>query len=235
VTQLEAAAPPSWATEPAVEVRSELVQHWLRREQHERQVGAAFATLARLLADWAAPAVLSLLTSGAREEERHADVCHELARAYAGYPLPAPERLSATLSDFGTGDSRLELSLNVVGLCCINETIATAWLRHCLAIATVPELAAIVRAHLSDEIQHARAGWAHIASPALTLAERAVIAERLPQLVEVNAAQWLNPDNFLSGNALPTHGQPSAQASQRVIALAIDELVWPGFRHVGLV
>jgi hypothetical protein len=145
-----------------------------------------------------------------------------------------PARLVSALSDFGTGEARLELSLNVVGLCCVNETIATAWLRHCLELASVPKLAASIRAHLSDEIDHARAGWAHLASSAVSEAERGVIAGLLPKLISVNVAEWTRAENFLSGAALPTHGQPTAPDSCAVIARAVSEVVEPGFAHVGL-
>jgi hypothetical protein len=215
-------------------LRRELVRHWTRREQHERQVGDAFGLLADALAGWAAPPVVSLLSSAANEEQRHAEHCHRLSELYAGTAVTPPARLGAALSEFGTGDERLELSLNVVGLCCVNETIATAWLRHCLELASVPELSVSIRAHLADEIDHARAGWAHLASSAVSEPERAAIGALLPDVIRVNVAEWKRAENFLSGAALPSHGLPTAADSLAVIERAVRELVEPGFRYVGL-
>lgn len=140
----------------------------------------------------------------------------------------------AALSEFGTGERRLELSLNIVGLCCINEALATAWLRRCLELASVPELSASVRAHLTDEIDHARVGWAHLASSAVSEAERRFMVPLLPELIRVNVVEWTRRENFLSGTALPAHGQPSASESCAVIERASRELVARGFEYLGL-
>lgn len=224
----------AWAEELAPALRDELLQHWLRREQHELQVGDAFAQLGQLLRGFAEPVVVETLLTAAREEQRHAECCHDLAQIYAGSALSAPARLPAPLSDFGSGDAATELSLNLVGLCCVNETLATAWLRYGLELTRVPELAKLGRAHLSDEIDHARAGWAHLASRAVTPDMRSLLEQLLPKLLEVNLAQWLSPTNFLSGSALPAHGHPSAASSRRQIERAMVELVVPGFSYLGL-
>jgi hypothetical protein len=68
---------------------------------------------------------------------------------------------SAALPTFGCEDERLETALLVAGLCCVNETIATAWLEASLRAARTELARAANRVHLRDEIDHARLGWPH--------------------------------------------------------------------------
>lgn len=216
------------------EARQALVTHWLRRSQSEWRVGLAFEALEVLGRGLADSVVLALLRQSAGQELEHARLCHRLAERYAGSDLPEVVRPEAPLPDFGTESARLELTFNIVGLCCINETFATAWLRHCLALARAPLAVAANRKHLEDEIDHARLGWAHLASSSVTRQDKLALAQRLPELIHVNLAQWEAVSNYLPGEALPEQGQPSARESSRVLRQAIDGLLLPGFAYVGV-
>ena len=142
----------------------------------------------------------------------------------------------ANLSIYGSSVAAANsVALHVTGLCCVNETLATAYLAHCLAIATAPIAVAANRAHLREEIDHARLGWAHLASPALTPALREQLAECVPRLLAANVPLWEQPDAFLPPGGVPDHGLPSHQAACRVAQDAVAELVLPGFQHVGVV
>jgi hypothetical protein len=216
------------------EARKALVTHWLRRSQSEWRVGLAFEALEVLGRGMADDVVLRLLHQSAGQELEHARLCHRLAERYAGSNLPQVMRPDARLPDFGTESARLELTFNIVGLCCINETFATAWLRYCLALARTPLAVAANREHLKDEIDHARLGWAHLASSWVTREDKLALAERLPELIRVNLALWEAASNYLPGDALPEQGQPSSRESRRVLRQAVDELLLPGFAYVGV-
>ena len=230
---------PRFEPDPSLEVlpdivRQALVAHWLRRCQSERRVGLAFTALAERGRDHAAPVVLQMLAQSAQQEQRHAQLCLSLAERYAGHALPEPEPPLAPLPDFRLASAQLDFTFQIAGLCCINETLATAWLRHCASIARVPFAIEANRQHLREEIDHARLGWAHLASEHVTVDDKAELATSLPQMLRVNVAAWEQPENYLPGTALTAHGQPTAAASQRVLREAVTELLLPGFAHVGI-
>src|SRR5579883_1685906 len=121
------------------DTRARVIAHWTRRARSELQVGRAFEAMTPVLRDSGASApVLELLAKSATEEERHAALCARLAEAYAGAPVPLPEVRAVTLPRFDVNDDALERALLVAGMCCVNETIATAWLGACLAASTAP-------------------------------------------------------------------------------------------------
>jgi hypothetical protein len=215
-------------------LRAAIAQHWTRRVKSELQVSRSFhALLPRLRALGADRTVLSLMERAAHQEVQHAELCLHLARVYAGAPVAMPS-VPFQMPAFGFDDERLEVALHVAGLCCVNETLATAYLEHCLAIATAPIAVAANRAHLREEVDHARLGWAHLASPALTPALRAQLAECVPRLLAANVPLWERPDAFLPAEGVPAHGLPSHAACCRVAQAALTDLVLPGFRHVGV-
>jgi len=220
------------------DVRRELVAHWLRRSRNEWRVGLAFAQLEERSRGFAADVVRRLLQQSAAQELRHSESCHAMAERYAGTSLSPVEAPSAVLPTFGADSEGLELALQIVGLCCINETLATAWLRHCLAIATVPFAVDANRRHLRDEIDHARLGWAHLASPHVSADDKVQLAARVPELIRVNLAAWEEPRNFLPSGAVSAavleHGQPSFETSRAVLRDAARRVLLPGFVHVGI-
>ncbi|HEY4103913.1 MAG TPA: hypothetical protein VGM44_08480, partial [Polyangiaceae bacterium] len=114
-----------------------MAQHWARRARSEARVGRAFfAMVPRLRAVGAAPLVLSLLEISAQDEQVHAEICRQLSVSYAGKELElATEAVDyeVKLPEFGCEDERLEMALLVAGMCCVNETIATAWIEANLA------------------------------------------------------------------------------------------------------
>lgn len=217
------------------DTRAALATHWSRRARSELQVGRAFAAMAPLFHAHGADAeVVERLARGAEQEERHARLCVSLAEAYGGVAVALPEIGDVPLPSFGGVDDELERALLVAGMCCINETIATAWLSAGLAVATAPIAIAANRTHLRDEIEHARLGWAHLASRRVSARTRAALATRLPKLLAANAPGWEADDAALPAAGLPSHGHLAATDSRAVVHEALRDLVLPGFAHVGV-
>lgn len=215
--------------------RRAIAEHWRRRSRSELVVGRAFAAMVPVLQERGATAVvLEMLVRGASDEERHAALCVKLAETYAGAPVAPPEVTHVALPRFGVGDEELEHALLVAGMCCVNETLATAWLGACLDAATAPLAVAANRVHLQDEIDHARLGWAHLASNAVSRATRGALGECLPALLEANAPAWERDDPALPAHGIPAHGHVGTRASRRVAHDALRDLVLPGFAHVGV-
>ncbi len=194
----------------------------------------AFADLAgRLAAVGAEPVVVQLAADAATQERAHAELCHQLAERYGGETVALPSLESWAPVDFGFADERLEVLFQVAGMCCVNETIAGVWLRHCVGLSESPIALAAHRMHLREEILHARVGWAHLASDAVTPPMRQQLSGRLAELVQVNAAQWVQADKYVE-EGVPGHGQPSLEASRDVVRRAVEEVVVPGFVHLGV-
>jgi hypothetical protein len=215
--------------------RRAIASHWLRRAAAERSVAVAFEALRpRIRAVGAADIVLALIAKAIDDERRHGDLCVRLAERYQGEPVVSPDARDGTLPNFGTGDERLEVTLTVVGMCCVNESIASEWIRSCWRVATAPIALAANKAHLHDEIDHARLGWAHLASDAVSAVTKRELQAWTPRLLRVNVAQWKRVDDALPEEGVPAHGHLSRRDNEDVIDAAVRDVVLPGFAHVGI-
>ncbi|MBC7977163.1 MAG: hypothetical protein H7138_19485, partial [Myxococcales bacterium] len=197
--------------------RTAIAGHWKHRARSELQVGRAFAAMVPVLRErHASAAVLDRLARGADEEIRHSEICAQLAETYAGEAVVRPQIDSVALPRFDVGDDELETALLVAGMCCINETIATAWISACLAAAKAPLAMMANRIHLHDEIEHARVGWAHLASDAVSDETRQALGLCLPRLLEANAPGWEREDASLPAEGVPDQGHLPFAVSRRV-------------------
>jgi hypothetical protein len=215
--------------------RIAIAGHWKHRARSELQVGRAFAAMVPVLRERrASSAVLDRLQRGADEEVRHSEICSQLAETYSGESVARPQIDSVPLPRFDVGDDELETALLVAGMCCVNETIATAWISACLSAAETPLGMMANRIHLHDEIEHARVGWAHLASDAVSDATRTALGACLPRLIEANAPGWERDDPSLPPEGVPSHGHLPFDVSRRIFLDAVSDLVLPGFAHVGV-
>lgn len=213
--------------------RSAIAQHWTRRATAELEVGRAFAAMAARLDNRASPAVIEMLASSTTEEVRHSAICVRLAETYAGTSIAAPQIDVVPLPDFGfESDHELEDALLVAGQCCINETIATAWLGACRAVATAPLALAAHRLHLQEEITHARIGWAHLALASARIRSR--LASLLPALLAANLPRWEEADPYLPADGVDAHGLLGVERTRQIVRAAVRDLVLPGFEYVGV-
>jgi hypothetical protein len=218
--------------------RQAIAGHWLHRASAELSVAISFTLLRPRLKDvGAADVVLALADKAIDDEQRHGELCARLAARYLGrstdVTLPTPR--DGTLPDFGTNDERMETALITIGMCCINESIASEWIRSCWQAATAPTALVANKAHLQDEIDHARLGWAHLASSAVSPALKRQLVPWIPKLLAVNVAQWKIPDEHLPTEGNPAHGHLSISDNEDVIDAAVRDVVLPGLTHVGLV
>lgn len=215
--------------------RVALARHWRRRSRSEARIGSAFAQMVPLIKRAGAhPAVLELLQVAADDERRHGDICLRIAEHHIGERLEPPELGETPLPRFGCDDERLEAALLLAGTCCINETLATVWLELSVAAASTPLARAAHRAHFRDEIDHARIGWAHLASEAVDHDLRHALGACLPRLLDANVPLWLSPDEFLPALGIVGHGVQPRAAIDAAIRRAVREIVLPGFEHVGV-
>ena len=212
--------------------REALAEIWRQRAQSESAVGNVFAQVADELVASGAPAeVVALARRAEADEARHAAICEELAVAYGHDTTPRPER-RVRLRDYDQPTVRLRAALHAIHVCCISETIATAFVEACLGACESQALREIHRDHLADEVQHARVGWAYVAT--LTAEERAAVASELPYLLELQLAAWTKRIGDLPVAGVAGHGYPPRSELLDAVHGAIRELVLPGFDHVGV-
>ncbi len=221
----------------ATEARTAIASHWRRRATSECRIGHGFAQMVPRLASQGAPAdLIEHFEHASLEEAQHSLLCLELAGLYEeGAGLERPLEIEDVVTpSFDVDDDKLDLALLILGTCCINETLATAYIGACLETATVPCAVQANRHHLREEIGHGRLGWAMLSSPWLSASLREALVPCLPGMLAANLPLWLRPDPFTGNLALPALGHPPHAFLRERIAACVTEVIIPGFHHVGL-
>jgi hypothetical protein len=216
------------------EVRALVGGIWADRARSELGAGSGFAiVVTELYALGADATVLRLATKAAYDEVRHAELCRVLAEAYLGRPIEPPRAKRVGMPKH-QADETLEMHLHVVGLSCINETLAAGFVEACLETAEAPLVRTIQREHLMDEVEHARVGWAHLASPIVDDETKRRIGAFVPRLVKANVSLWRSRIAELPEHGVPGHGYPTRARMLRAIDETMTTVVLPGFAHVGV-
>ncbi len=214
--------------------RAELAQIWQKRAASELSVGAEFALLARgLFEEPATPEVRALLARAVEDEAKHSEICREVAARYAGSPVELPVAEHRELLVFGDAGPRVSLLLELVLISCLSEGVATFWLREALSSARAPLARAATRALLADDVDHARIGWAHLSSSAVSVSDKVHVAGALPTLLRITHASWCGiaerTEPFFA-----EHGCPGRSVGRRAFFAAVKEVILPGMAHVGV-
>ena len=211
-----------------------LSMHWEQRALLELRAGGYFSQLlTELLAVGADPEVLELVARAPHDEVRHAEICRQTAAEYGKRDVPWPEPGPTPMAKHETVPTELVPTLHVVMMCCVNETIAGAWLEACYAMATSRLARRAIRGLLREEIDHGRIGWAHVASKHVTPRMRKALGKWAPRLIQNGLDAWLRPDPVIPQGGVPAHGVPSEEMTRDIVHAAVRDLVRPGFAHVG--
>jgi hypothetical protein len=212
-----------------------IAAYWAHRAASEARAATLFE---RLFVDLhlagAEDVVLALAERAIADERRHAATCLEVAAHYD--PLARVSESAAPAPPEGHVEEEPELraALHAAAFCCIQESIACAWLDGCLRRAKEPVVREALHAMLSDETHHARLGWAHLASSRVPPSARARVAGALPDLLRACVASWLDPEVSRLAIDAPEHGVPYPDATRRLVLAAVDEVVRPGFASLGM-
>ncbi|HWA73705.1 MAG TPA: ferritin-like domain-containing protein [Polyangiaceae bacterium] len=210
---------------------------WQRRARNELRTSSVFASLHReLMAFGVELPVLALSAHAVGDELRHAELCLRVAARYSGQvatlqpaePVPPPS--------FTVCSQRVERALFAALQSSINETLATGFLSACLDEASGAIARHALRALLADEVRHARIGWAVLASPRLTAADRQVIASFMPQLLQICVDAWLSEEDELESEREipPGHGNMRSLALRACVDDTLRTVIVPGLEHVGI-
>lgn len=211
---------------------------WLERSARERRVSSSFGVIRDALRALRADGVaLGLAQRAIDDELRHAEICRYVASRFHGSELPPPRELSLTVPRLQAASPELRHTLHVVGQCSLNETTASAFLETSSRGARGELVQAALRELLSDEIDHARIGWLHLASVPADV--RAAVGRWLMPLARANLKTWretLRPSGSSqrSAEALAAHGVPPADVIEAALVGALRDLIVPGFARVGV-
>ena len=206
-----------------------------RRAELELRGAAAFTVVTQALIELRADSrIVELSARAIAEEIRHSDIYFELASHYARAALPRPEVAPIDVPEHAGVSAELRRVLHVVGMCSINETMACAFLELCLDGATSGKVRAAVREVLSDEIRHARIGWAFLASPVVTASVRREVGRWLVPMLCAQLEGWWRQIDTLPEGEVAGHACPSGQAIAEATLKSLGDLVLPGFQELGI-
>jgi hypothetical protein len=214
--------------------RQAIGQAWLGRSASEAGAAENFRLIVRSLREAGADAALvEMAERSIADELEHAELCRQVASRYLAREAPLPEARKARYPTFDGASPELVALLHLVLNCCFNETSATAYLGLCLSQAHGPLVHAALREMLSDDIDHARLGWAVLSS---TLAANPALAPVLSgyvlPLTKMNFRTWRVGETPMHEE--PAHGCPTGAEVARSIVESMDELVLPGLERAGL-
>ena len=214
--------------------REALVDIWLGRAATERRVADSFVVIRDALrALGVSGDALRLAERASDDELRHAEICRYVASRFNGAELPPPAELPLVVPRLEGATPELRHTLHVVGQCSLNETTASAFLEACLLAARAELAQAALRELLSDEIDHARIGWIHLASVRAEV--RARVGRLLLPMAQANLKMWRSyPRAYGESETLAAHGAPSASVIEDALVGAMRDLVIPGFAMLGI-
>ena len=214
--------------------RATLVAVWHGRAATERRVADSFMLIASALRELnASPDLIALADRAIDDEYRHAEIGRVVASRYEGKELDYPPLLPFSAPAHAQASDELRHTLHVLGQCSFNETIASAFLEVCCEHATAPLAKAALRELLSDEIDHARIGWAQLAASSAEV--RREVVPWLPSLAKANLRMWREtPRTYPTGDLFCAHGAPSEAIIQSALTMAFQQLIIPGFEHMGM-
>jgi hypothetical protein len=213
--------------------RERIGREWLRRADVELSAATVSAQIARgLLLDHATQEVLELAAQAVSDEVRHSRICHEVGERYLGRSAPAPRSRPVDEPSFGDCPPALCRLLGLVLHSCVNETLATVCLTEGLEAAASPTARAATHELLRDDVNHARIGWAHLASVHVDSTAKRHVGLALPTLLRLGRDAWLaEPREDFDD---PAHGVLGSARFPQLMKKAFDELVLPGFDYVGV-
>lgn len=208
---------------------------WAFRTAVENDAALRFDRLATSLAsfDESSP-IIAMLRQAAEDERRHFNACATLATQFGGelpsmWPTAAP---SVSPANF---ELRHAVLYEMTAACCVTETESMATLTSLLTKAG-PEVASVVRSIARDEVRHAQMGWAHLERER-SMTDVGFLSTALPHMFEGAAGSRLfDPDiePALEDEGLWAYGVLPMSVKRIVFVSAIEEVMLPGFRRVGI-
>ncbi|MFT3699543.1 MAG: ferritin-like domain-containing protein [Kofleriaceae bacterium] len=235
------AMPIPWAETTAATLepaeRARLAGTWMRRSEAEYLAISTFSVLAIDLVAAQAPAdVISLCLRAGIDEIRHAEMCMRMVDIYSGEKKLPPPGMSS-LPDDPTKPKLHQALANTMLVSCVSETYATTVLSATLDLTVDPTARAVLTSIYSDEVMHARLGWAYMRH-AIEVGGQGVIdaaAQMLPRALRgvANVVERERP----IGDVTPSvrdHGLMTPAEERVIFSTCVREVLVPGFEALGI-
>ncbi len=208
---------------------------WSERARVELHAERRFARLsARVARLDPGSSVARLLAEASHEEATHARLCDELAVSLGAAPVGAVAE-TPEIAPRGL-DEKQALLYELVAACCVAETESMATLTLLLSKMEPGRFREVVHRIARDEVEHAQAGWAHLARAAAR-GETAFLGQHLvPMLDQPEVHRLFSPCDSPAGEAeaLYAFGVVPHTVKRRVLTQVVDELITPGLRQNGV-
>src|SRR4051812_3848203 len=136
------------------------------------------------------PDFIALARRAVTDEERHGEICRRVASAYAGTDSIPDVSPPASFALRSQTDPELAVTLYIIESCCLSESIGAVTIESTLAATTTPLATTALRELLTDEVVHARMGWAYLGAPGMGGKHRAALGEWLPILFDDMFEYW---------------------------------------------
>ncbi len=145
----------------APEARLAAQRIWTRRQRNEHASAAVFARLVpRLMASGVGIEFCTMATKAAADELHHGELCARVVSALGGTPVELGEVPTSSLPNHA-GCNVLESTLrHAMFVGCLAETVAVAFTAEEREQTTEPYVRRVITQISSDEVHHARFGWA---------------------------------------------------------------------------
>jgi hypothetical protein len=148
-----------WGDAPTAS-RASIAEAWARAGLYEHASVASFARFAlELLALGAPPRLLRDLQAAIGDELRHARVCFELARRFAGVTVGPGAMPIAADALVRIGDP-IATAIGLFEEACVDESVAACAAAEAAARTEDPDVRRVLEGIAVDERRHAVAGWA---------------------------------------------------------------------------
>jgi len=229
---IDGVVPDEAAIDLDASARALVARAWLERAASERTAAAAFSALTHRLVVHGAPRDIEWLAARAASDElRHAALCERVATLYAGETL-ARLPLRSNDVELGAVPEALRLSIQVLALSCIQETLGAAFLDASYRATTAPAARAALHALLTDEIDHGRLGWGYLAS--LDQTHRAALEDHVERVMDACLSVWEARIAAYPPDGAPRHGLLPRRDALECVLGAAETLVVEGLAHVGI-
>ncbi|MEC8022997.1 MAG: ferritin-like domain-containing protein [Myxococcota bacterium] len=220
---------------PPLDVRSTVAMTWGHRHVAECAASQRYARLADNLRRIYAPEALIIRADrAAQDESRHAELCLTLAKSYGwtGDAVVLAEDSCTAPPQYEGHDAVL---YEIVGFCCLSETLNAALMLATLEHTTVARIRDIVRQLLADEVKHGQLGWGML-QWSLGQGRGEFLSEVLVQLLESIGLHTLysNRAEVAWSDELTAHGELSRRRRQDIFVEAMHSVVFAGFEQAGI-
>ncbi len=204
---------------------------WLHRERIEREAAELFTGLGRELDELGHADLARRAADAGADELRHAARCRELVIAMAG-SLPPVETARTIVLGPRELSPRDRMLYAAVAIGCVTESLSCALLLGLRDAATHPQVQATIDEVLKDEIEHARIGWAVLATEA---ARRDVrwIGDYLPRITAAAVADDVVP--MTGDDELAELGVLPRVRVQQLVSETWSSVIGPGLDRYGIV